>query len=172
MGIWISRLFELALYDLHRHSRNGRNKIEKNRHLHWDVFVVNRCFFCCQPNPQQPSCGILYWTPKYSIPWQYNPINGSSKQNGKYFIVHASYPDFAEQYYAQDYNKHLLNLGIHSLDDNERVKYGSSLDDMCSEDGCGGLGLGIVRYPYYFVENGFIYTVYYGGDISPFRDMK
>jgi hypothetical protein len=65
-----------------------------------------------------------------------------------------------------------LNLGIHSLDDNERVKYGSSLDDMCSEDGCGGLGLGIVRYPYYFVENGFIYTVYYGGDISPFRDRS
>lgn len=104
---------------------------------------------------------------KYSIPWQYNPINGSTKPNGKYFVIHVSYPDFSGQYSAEDYYKHELTLAKYIFD--EKDKIGTSLDEMCYEESCGGLSYASNTY---FVDKGFIYHIHYQGDTVVFRDRS
>jgi hypothetical protein len=105
---------------------------------------------------------------KYSIPWQYNPINGSSKPNGEYFVIHASYPDFTGQYAAKDYYKQQLTLSKSVFHEERRV--GSSIDDtICHEGVCGGLSPSSNMH---FVEGDFIYQIHYQGEAVIFRSKS
>ncbi len=102
---------------------------------------------------------------KYSIPWQYNPINGSDTPGGKYFVVHVSYPGFTGQYSDEGYYQHQLTLAKCIFDEKEKI--GTSLDEMCYEETCGGLSYASNTY---FVDNGFVYHIHYQGDTVVFHN--
>lgn len=108
---------------------------------------------------------------KYSIPWQYNPINGGSEPNGrKFFVIHVSYLDFSGECSSEDYRKSGLTLVKHIYDDESMKGIGTRISlDTCTEEACGSLGI-YPRPNSYFVESGFMYAISYHGVLVHFRD--
>ena len=130
------------------------------------LFVV-LTFFVLYAVPRSYHAEYYIGQEKYSIPWQYNPINGSKAPGGKYFVIHVSYPDLRGQYENPD-NRYELTLAKYTIGEKEKV--GVSLDDLClSENECSGLSYASNTY---FVDNGFIYHIHYQGETITFKNRN
>ena len=107
---------------------------------------------------------------RYSIPWQYNPINGSAIPGGNYFVIHVSFPEFTGQYENQNYYERQMTLSKNILD--EKNITGIAIDDPCiALSKCGGVDIiPDASSNTYFVDNGFIYLVHYQGKTISFQN--
>ena len=137
-------VFELAiilnwLYVIYTAIRGAAEaKLRKLRISAAILILLVGGFYLATLAPRVYSVEYYLGQEKYSIPWQYNPINGSDGPGGKYFVIHVSYPGFAGQYSnTGHHHQHSLTLAKYIFD--EKQKIGTSLDDMCHEETCGGL---------------------------------
>ena len=164
--------FELAvllnwLYLIYAVIRGAAEKKLRITGICWAIFIsLIAAFYAASLIPRNYHAEYYISQEKYSIPWQYNPLDGSSTPNGKCFEVHVSYPDFSGKYSAEDYLEARMVLAKCIF--GEKDKFGTPLDDVCFGDPCGGLSNASPRY---FVESGFIYRINYQGDNNvSFRD--
>lgn len=95
---------------------------------------------------------------EYSIPWTYNPINGSEEIGGDYFVVKVSYPAFRPQYEDESYFDSGVTLskavsGSRNFAGRELVSECEiGIDNFCQPFGTG-----------YFVDGDFTYTFHRQG---------
>jgi hypothetical protein len=97
---------------------------------------------------------------EYSIPWQYNPINGKSEPGGTYFVIHVSHPDLIGQYSAGDkYGDSQLTVSRNVRDSRNRSESFVDLDS-CTGAAC---TLGGMKNNAFFTDGEFLYFVHHQG---------
>lgn len=116
---------------------------------------------------------------EYSIPWTYNPINGSNEPGGSYFGIHVTYPDLIGRYKIDEDNwRHRLVI---SKDDSQRKFGGSPIGALCDENTCREIPLcaecplqdeGIYDREFYFEGELFFYYLSFKGGPIKFRDAS
>lgn len=102
---------------------------------------------------------------KYSIPWQYNPINGSHAPGGEYFVINVIYPGLVGQYSYKGNHQHQMTLAKYVFSGKKETA--TLLDEICYKETCGELSYNSGTY---FVDNGFVYYIYYRGGLVAFHN--
>jgi hypothetical protein len=95
---------------------------------------------------------------KYLIPWRYDPRAGYAEPGLQPIIIAVSYPDFIAQYESKNSPDNGLELSKRI--DAENMRTGTPLDDSCAAGVCVGLAR---DENYFFVEEGFVYSIHYQG---------
>ncbi|GEM_PF-6898836 len=113
-AIFLNWLF--ALYTAIRRTEYG-----KCRKLIWSTIIfgviIGVFFISLFSIPRNYHVNYYLGQERYSIPWQYDPINGSAMPGGKYFVMSVSYPEFKPEYEDENFRDHELGISRHTEDE-------------------------------------------------------